>query len=114
MHIDDYDFGWMVIDGQRYDRDLIIAGDKVIPNWWRQQGHHLALADLAAVLAVAPDFLVVGTGKAGGMRIAPETREALLEKGTILEAYNTATASKRFNELTAAGRNVAGAFHLTC
>ena len=114
MHIDDYDFGWMVIDGQRYDQDLIIAGDKVIPNWWRQEGHSLALADLEAVLAVAPDLLVVGTGETGRMRIPRETREALGEKGIVLEAYDTAAAINRFNQLTAAGRNVSGAFHLTC
>jgi len=114
MRVDDCGFGWIVIDGRRYERDLILAGGRVIADWWRKEGHNLGMGDLTAVLAAAPDVLVIGTGQAERMEVPPETRRALAEKGIALEVYDTATACQRFNQLAAAGQRVAAAFHLTC
>ena len=114
MHIDDYDFGWIMIDGRRYESDVIIVGGQVIPNWWLKQGHSLAVTDLKAVLRAAPKLLIVGTGKAGQMSIATQTTQFLSEHGIALESYDTTEACHRFNQLEADGCDVAGAFHLTC
>ena len=114
MYIDEYDFGWIIIDGRRYESDVIIAGGQVIPNWWREEGHRLAIADLKNVIRATPKLLVVGTGKAGQMSIPTQTSRFLSEQGIELEACDTTTACSRFNQLVAAGCNVAAAFHLTC
>ena len=47
--IESYRFGHIVIDGQSYTRDVILLADRVIPNWWRKEGHALYPEDLAAV-----------------------------------------------------------------
>ena len=52
MHIDSYQFGKIVIDGTGYSSDCVILGDSVQANWWRKQGHLLAVEgrDAAAAL----------------------------------------------------------------
>ncbi len=114
LRIDDYHFGEMVISGKVYRSDLKIINGEVLPNWWRKEGHRLALEDIADVIQAQPEVLVVGTGAYGVMKVPEAVKKALEEKGIKLEAYPTAKAAARFNELFAAGKRVAGAFHLTC
>lgn len=40
---DSYQFGKIVIDSVAYDKDLIILGDTVHPDWWLKQGHSLGV-----------------------------------------------------------------------
>ena len=114
VHIDDYRFGHIVVDGKAYEKDLVLLPDGVRPNWWREKGHSLSPADLEEVLAAGPEVLVVGTGAHGVMQVPAATRRALEEAGIELVAEKTARAADRYNDLAAAGRRVAGGFHLTC
>jgi len=114
MHINDYHFGCMVVDGKAYREDLILLPDGVRGNWWREQGHSLSVADLAEVFEAAPEVLVVGTGAHGMMRVPEETRRALEASGIEPRVERTADAVESYNRLAAEGRRLAGAFHLTC
>jgi hypothetical protein len=53
----DYSFGRIVVDGQEHDRDLIVLPYRVIANWWRRDGHSLALEDLREVHDELPEKL---------------------------------------------------------
>jgi hypothetical protein len=66
--IEHYEFGRIVVDGQEERRDLIILPDRVVRNWWRQDGHALVLEDLDEVLDDLPEHLVIGTGAHGRLR----------------------------------------------
>ncbi|RUM89104.1 MAG: hypothetical protein DSZ24_02080 [Thermodesulfatator sp.] len=112
--IESYRFGEMVVSGRAYRKDLKIIEGRVVPNWWRKEGHLLQPEDLEEVWAARPEILVVGTGASGVMRVDPRVREKAQSLGIQLEAYPTARAAERFNELFSQGRRVAGAFHLTC
>ena len=114
MHIDSYQFGTIVIDGVTYGSDCLIIGDSVQSNWWRRQGHSLAVSDLETVIAAKPSVLVVGCGASGLMEVADQTQQALRKHGIRLEAFDTYKAVQRFNELSQAGVKVAAALHLTC
>ena len=114
MHIGSYRFGEIVVDGVSYGSDIIILGDSVQSDWWRRQGHVLAVEDLQALIEAKPAVLVVGCGASGLMKVPKETRQALEEKQIELEAFDTAEAVKRFNELSKVGVNVTAALHLTC
>ena len=114
MHIDEYAFGRMVVDGKTYRKDLILLPDGVRSDWWREEGHSLGEADLADVFAAKPEVLVVGTGAHGVMGVPCATREALQEAGIQVIAEPTGEAVGRYNALAAGGMRVAGAFHLTC
>ncbi len=112
--IEQYRFGRMVVNGTAYERDLKIIRGRVVPSWWRREGHVLSLDDLADVLEAGPEVLVVGRGDPGYMVPADGLAEALAGRGVRLEEAPTAGAVELFNEYAAAGRDVAGVFHLTC
>jgi hypothetical protein len=121
MRIDSYSFGIMKVDGVEYRGDLIVfacrgagAPDKVRSNWWRKEGHSLAIEDLDDVLAFEPEILVIGKGASGLMKVPAPTEETLQEKGIEVIATNTGQAWGIFNEQVEKGKKVAGAFHLTC
>ncbi len=110
--IEDYRFGRIVIDGKEQTRDVIILPDRVVPNWWRQEGHALVLADLTDVLDDLPGRLIVGTGASGQMRPDAGMMDALRRRGIEVEAEQTNEAVRLFNEADAA--TTAAALHLTC
>jgi hypothetical protein len=110
--IDHYEFGRIVVDGRPETKDLIVLPDRVVRNWWRQDGHALVLDDLAEVLDVLPSHLVVGTGADGRMRPDPDTIQQLQDRGLTVEALPTSQAVRRFGELDPV--NTAAALHLTC
>ena len=60
--IETFRFGKIVIDGHAYNRDVIVLPDRVLPNWWRVEGHTLSYEDLQQAFADELDLLIVGTG----------------------------------------------------
>ena len=114
MHIDEYAFGRMVVEGKTYRKDLILLPEGVREDWWRDEGHSLVEADLADVFQAKPEVLVIGTGAHGVMGVPPAVRRALEEAGIQAIIERTGEAVERYNALAAGGTRVAGAFHLTC
>jgi hypothetical protein len=112
--IEAYSDGQMTVRGQKHRRDLKIIGDRVVPGWWRNTGHRVGVNDVEDILAAAPDVVVVGTGYANNVHLDRDLTSRLEEQGIKLVAQETEAAVKTFNRLRAEGKNVAGAFHLTC
>lgn len=106
-------FGLVVIGGRRYTRDVLVFPDRVVADWWREEGHALAVADLRALLEDMPQVLVVGLGHVSRMRILPETSEWLRHLGVELVSASTPEACEAYNRLRLEKRTVA-ALHLTC
>lgn len=112
--INSYDFGRIVVDGQRYNSDVIVFADRVKDSWWRREGHRLHVEDIERVVQrEKPDVLVVGTGYSGLMRVLPETEKYLKSNGIELIAQSTREACETFNRLVKSMR-VMAALHLTC
>lgn len=111
--IDSYEFGRIKIDGMDYTRDLIICPDGIRENWWRKDGHGLHPEDLARVMDIAPDTIIIGCGDNGVLKVPEETESWIEEKGMELIALPTRAACDRYNELSGKGKVVAG-LHLTC
>lgn len=114
MHIDSYRFGEMLVNGRSYTSDLIIFGDRIEDQWWRENGHVVMLQDLGDVVSASPEVLVVGRGKLGAMKIPEETMDAIEDAGIQIVDARTEEAVEVFNQLAHAGKTVVGAFHLTC
>src|SRR5262245_54533695 len=110
--IEGYRFGRVLVNGEEQTKDLIVLPERVLTNWWRQEGHSLVLADLDDVLDELPPHLVVGTGAYGQLRPQPETLEQLRKRGIAVEPLPTADAIHRYSELDP--RRTAAALHLTC
>ncbi|UCH12161.1 MAG: hypothetical protein JSW18_04915 [Candidatus Omnitrophota bacterium] len=114
MQIDSYAFGSMTVDGKIYEEDLIVFPDKVKPNWWRKQGHSLAIEDLDEVINYKPEVLIVGKGASSCMQIPSSTKNLLKQKHIEIIDEDTKLASRLFNEQIKKGKRAVGAFHLTC
>jgi len=111
--IERYRFGAVVIDGREYTSDVIVLPGKVLPNWWRREGHLLQMDDLQEALSEAPEILIVGTGSQERMRVADEVAAHARRAGIELVAYDTPTACRMFNQVVEQRRAVA-CLHLTC
>lgn len=114
MHIDSFHFGQIVIDNKEYTNDCIILGDKVLPDWWRKEGHKLKTEDIKSIIEAKPSALIVGCGTSKKMKIANDTRNLLRENDIELIALDSPKAAEKFNELINKGQKIAAAFHLTC
>jgi len=112
--IDSYEFGRVTVDGREYRADVIVLPERVVADWWRVEGHGLAPEDLKEVVAAQPRVLVVGTGAYGVMSVPDDTITYLAGQGVKVEAYDTARAVRRYNDLAASGERVAAGLHLTC
>lgn len=110
--IDEYEFGRIVIDGKEYTNDVIMVGENVYPEWWRERGHLLQKKDLGPILDAELDTLVVGTGHDGRMEVGEDVREYCRERGIRLIELKSGKAVKKYNSMEKSG--AALAIHLTC
>ncbi|MFP3949942.1 MAG: MTH938/NDUFAF3 family protein [Candidatus Micrarchaeia archaeon] len=110
--IEEYEFGRIVINGKEYTNDVIMIGEKVHPEWWRERGHFLQKKDLGPILETELDTLVVGTGHDGAMRVGRDVREYCREKKIELIELKSGNAVKKYNAMETEG--AALAIHLTC
>jgi hypothetical protein len=110
--LEDYSFGRIVVDGEEHTRDLIVLPDRVVPDWWRREGHSLALEDLDEVTDELPERLILGCGAHGQLKPPAPVIEALERRGITVEAVDTAEAVRRYDESDE--RRTAAALHLTC
>lgn len=111
--IDGYQFGKIIIDGIVYTRDVIILPARVLPDWWREEGHLLHAEDLAQVLEARPQFLVIGTGTNSRMRVDSGVEQVLRRAGIGWVVLPTREACREYS-LRATGMELAAALHLTC
>lgn len=113
--IENYTRGHVVVDGVELNRDVIVLPNRVLPNWWRREGHSLVIEDLEDVLDELPQRLIVGCGYASRLEPDRSVIEALARRGVKVEALPTEQAVARFEELEARDPAVvAAALHLTC
>jgi hypothetical protein len=111
--IDSYEFGSIAIDGRSYTSDVIILPERILDNWWRNEGHELCPADVWEVVQAKPQVLVVGTGYFGRMEVLSETKDYLAKQGIELRVEKTTEACRVYNRLSSS-RKAAAALHLTC
>jgi hypothetical protein len=113
MHIDRYEFGLVVIDGQTFKNDILIWPGRIKSDWWRREAHLLQLDDVAEALTANPQALVVGMGDPGRMQVDPALAAHLRDWGVELMAHPTREACRLINDL-GGKRRLAAALHLTC
>jgi len=112
--VDDYEFGYIVIDGKGYRHDVIITPTRVIANWWRLEGHRLQIPDVRDYLAEDVEAVVIGTGYDGLMRVDPEVVEEFKKRGVEVYIAKTREAVEIYNGLVRRGKKVLAFLHLTC
>jgi len=108
----EYSFGSVLVNGREHTRDLIVLPDRIVPDWWRREGHSLAIEDLDEVMGELPECLILGCGAHGRLQPPEAVLEELRARGVEVEAMPTADAVRRYGELDP--ERTAAALHLTC
>lgn len=114
VHVDDYNFGEITVDGESYTDDLILYPDHVEEEWWRKEEHSLYVEDIEDILEDPPEVLIVGKGAYGRLRVLLETRRAFEGKEVELICQKTRKATNIFNKKVKEDEDVVAALHLTC
>jgi uncharacterized protein len=96
------------VDGATYPA-LLLTADSVAA-WHPPALADLAEANLAALLAVGPEFVILGTG-AALVRPPKALRDAFAARNLGLEAMDSRAAARAWGVLRAEGRRIAAALY---
>ena len=111
--IQEYKFGWLKIDEEEYNHDVLVGKEEVL-EWWRDEGHKVCEKDLSKALSTRPEFIVIGTGASGMMEVPETIRSSMKSKGIKLIIKQTKEALLEYNRLEQEGKKVVALLHLTC
>ncbi|HEU0224351.1 MAG TPA: MTH938/NDUFAF3 family protein [Steroidobacteraceae bacterium] len=95
----------------RYTQSLIVTRDAVLADWRHPPVAELTIGDFAAVIGMAPEIVLLGTGTAQRLP-PPALYAAFAAQGVGLEAMDNAAACRTYNLLLAEYRKVAVALML--
>jgi len=99
------------IGAQRIARSCLVTADRLITDWEPASFAELVPAHLAAIFALAPEVVLLGTGPT--QRFAPATvRAVFAQRGVGLEVMHLGAACRTFNVLVQEDRRVVAALFL--
>jgi hypothetical protein len=117
-HCDATGFGWIEIDGERYEHDVLIRlGGKVKKRKKKLSkevygtSHTISRAEAEDVFEGGAHVLVVGSGQDDCVRLSPEATEYLEKHRVDVRLQPTPNALEVWN---GAGKDAVGLFHVTC
>lgn len=108
MKIDGAIFGSIIIDGSRYDYDVVICGGRVSK---RQNNSIFLRSEIQNLMSGNPDVIVLGTGHSNICGVDPAAAVDAQVAGIEIVAKPTAAALDEFNKL-ARRKRVAAIFHV--
>jgi len=114
MEVQAYHFGHIQIDGKAYRNDVKLIGERVVPDWWRSQGHHVGPEDVNDLLGSDAEVCIFGTGAYGALRVSEAVKAAFESRGVNVLVQRTESACDTYNRLTKEGKKVVAGFHLSC
>ncbi|MBU0492921.1 MAG: hypothetical protein KKA73_29120 [Chloroflexi bacterium] len=119
--VGDTGFGWIEIDGERWEKDVLITADgrarkrpKKLSKPYSTGHTPLGPEEVERAVAAEPAVLLIGTGQWGALPVLTEAQQMAQERSVLLETMPTLRAIQRYRELVETGQLVAAIFHLTC
>ncbi|MBE0621879.1 MAG: Mth938-like domain-containing protein [Burkholderiales bacterium] len=107
-----YGEGYVMINRQRYERNLVVLQDRILTDWQPTGFDELSAADFAQLAELKPEIVLLGTG--ARLRFPrPELTRALIEARIGLEVMDVQAACRTYNILAAEERKVAAALLFT-
>lgn len=110
-------FGTIVVEGTRFEHDVVVEGGRVRPRDKKPSKkhksalHHTPLS-IAEEIPWSPPRLVIGTGASGRLPIMPEVWKEAETRGIELIAVPTVEACRLLGPLEPG--NVYAILHVTC
>jgi uncharacterized protein len=102
-----YGTGYVAVNGERYERSVIVLADRVI-DWGIERFDELSGPALESLARLPVDILVLGTGSV--LRFPPRAElQPLAQAGIGVEVMDTQAACRTYNVLLAEDRRVAAA-----
>ena len=106
-----YGEGYVAVNGKRHEASLVVGADRLITDWPARSIDALTADHLAAIVQMAPEIVLIGTGPRfvfpEAARLAP-----LYNAGIGVEVMDTPAACRTYNILMGEGRNVVAALIL--
>lgn len=99
----------VLVNQETLRTSFLLTPHQLVPDWRPASVDELQPADMAALLALEPSLVLLGTGPRQRFP-APAVMAALLTRGIGLEVMDSAAAARTFNVLATEGRKVAAAF----
>ena len=111
--IDEHKFGSFVVDGRNYLGDIKILGTRV-KHWQDREKHIVNQTDIKELLEINPEFIIVGTGNSGYLKVSQDAKDLIYARRIKLVIDVNQNAVTRYNELKKEGKSIAAIFHATC
>lgn len=103
-----YGDGYVAVSGERYEHNLLVMPGHAVERWEVAGFETLSSADFAALLALEPEVVVLGTGAA--LRFPhPSVTGPLTAAGVGIEVMDTRAACRTYNILLSEDRKVVAA-----
>ncbi len=106
-----YGDDYIEVNKQRYSQAVVVMADRLSLDWPASSFDALSEAHFNALLALAPDVVLLGTGRKHCFA-HPRLTAKLAEKNIAVECMTTDAACRTYNILMNEGRNVAAALLL--
>jgi uncharacterized protein len=104
--------GEVRLAGRSVSCSVIVTRDAVLEDWNPPDVDQLSIADFEALLALAPDVVLLGTGERQRMP-PPSLYAEFAARGIGLEAMDNRAACRTYNVLLGESRDVAVALMLS-
>lgn len=103
-----YGDGFIAVNQQRYNSNIIVMPDKLIADWIIGGFSDLDVGHFEQIAHLKPEVVLLGTGEKHQF-LHPKMTQALSDIHISVEYMSTAAACRTYNILMAEGRQVAAA-----
>jgi uncharacterized protein len=103
-----YGQGRIQVGEASYLSSLIVTPERIVADWTPRSASQVGVADLARVLELDPEIIVLGTG-ARQVFPEPTVYTEVMARRVGIEIMDTGAACRTYNILMAEGRKVAAA-----
>ncbi|MEM5869615.1 MAG: MTH938/NDUFAF3 family protein [Candidatus Aenigmatarchaeota archaeon] len=114
MKIDSTDFGYIIVEGKKYEHDVLVSYRGKVSKVQLQTRHLISKKEFSDFLKEAPEIIVIGNGQYGACEVSEEFLNLAKEKGIEVIIKETPEAISYFNEFLKAGKKVVAYMHVTC
>ena len=116
--IEEFNFGFIVVDQKQYDHDIVILPDGTVkernPGKGRLGSHSISRSEIEALAHAQPDIILVGTGVQGMARLAHDAEHYIMDPDYNLTLLPSPEIVKKYNQHVEDGEKVAALIHITC
>jgi uncharacterized protein len=106
-----YGEGYVEVNRTRMHASIVVGPERLITDWPAESVDALTADHLAAIVAMHPEIVLLGTGAAFRFP-EPERLAPLYQAGIGVEVMDTPAACRTYNILLGEGRNVVAALIL--